>query len=126
QAAVSSVTVSYSSVQSAGNLNVVVVGWNDSTARVQSVTDLRGNSYILAVGPTVSSGFGSQAIYYGKSILGGSNTVTVTFDRSANHPDIRIAEYSGLDRTAPLDVVAAAQGSSSSTSSGSVTTTNPS
>src|SRR5262249_22379177 len=85
QSGVTSVTVSFSTVQTVGNLNVVVAGWNDTTAHVQSVTDSRGNAYVLAVGPTVGGGM-SQSIYYAKNIAAGSNTVTVTFDRSANHP----------------------------------------
>jgi hypothetical protein len=39
------VTVTYTKAQTAGNLNVVVVGWNDSTAKITSVTDSRGNAY---------------------------------------------------------------------------------
>ena len=45
------VRVAYPATQFAGNLNVVVVGWNDSTAVVASVTDSAGNSYARAVGP---------------------------------------------------------------------------
>ena len=36
--------------------------------------------------------------------------MTVTFNAAANFPDIRIAEYSGIDLLAPVDVVVAAQG----------------
>jgi hypothetical protein len=123
-----SVTVTYSKLQTAGDLNVVVVGWNDSTAQIANPpTDTKGNVYALAVGPTVQSGTATQAIYYAKNIPGAAangNTVTVTFNKSANYPDIRIAEYSGVDPTTPLDVVAAAQGSGASSNSGSVTTEN--
>lgn len=38
----STVSVTYTSAQTAGNLNVVVVGWNDTTAAVSSVTDSIG------------------------------------------------------------------------------------
>ena len=48
----STVSVTFTSAQTAGNLNVVVVGWNDTTAAVSSVTDSVGNVYTLAVGPT--------------------------------------------------------------------------
>ena len=81
------VAVTYSKAQTAGNLNVVVVGWNDSTAQVSSVTDSKGNAYALAVGPTVQSGTASQAIYYAKNIVAataGGNTVTVVFNTGAN------------------------------------------
>jgi chitodextrinase len=122
----STVTVVYAGAQTAGNLNVVVVGWRDSTAQVQSVTDAAGNAYALAVGPTVRAGFGSQAIYYAKNIqaaLPGANTVSVRFDAPAQFPDIRIAEYAGLDKTNPVDVTAANQGTSKTSSSGAVSTT---
>ena len=121
------VTVTYTQAQTAGNLNVVVVGWNDSTAQINSVTDSRGNAYVLAVGPTVQSGTATQAIYYAKNIgaaAANSNTVTVTFNTGAAYPDVRIAEYSGIDPTTPVDAVAAAQGSGASSNSGLVTTGN--
>src|SRR5260370_1877511 len=121
------VTVTYTAAQTLGNLNVVVVGWNDATATVSSVTDSRGNAYSLAAAPVVQSATASQAIYYAKNILAaaaGANTVTVTFNVRARFPDIRIAEYSGSDTVNPLDVSVGAQSTTTSTSnSGSVTTT---
>ena len=120
-------TVTYTAPQVAGDLNIVVVGWNDSTARVQSVTDTVGNAYSLAIGPTVQSGVATQAIYYAKKIApaaANGNTVTVTFTVPATSADIRIAEYSGLDTANPLDASSAAQGNGTLSDSGSVTTTN--
>jgi hypothetical protein len=61
------VRVTFAAAQAAGDLNVVVVGWNDSTAVVSAVIDNSGNTYTPAVGPTVLSGFLSQSIYYAKS-----------------------------------------------------------
>src|SRR5256885_17262180 len=61
QAPQTTVAVAYTAAQTAGNLNVVVVGWNDSTAHVLTVTDARGNAYALAVGPTVQSGLAAQS-----------------------------------------------------------------
>ena len=120
--------VVYTLAQTAGNLNVVVVGWNDSTATVISVMDTKGNAYAVAAAPVVQSGTATQAIYYAKNIASaaaGANTVTVTFSVAAVFPDIRIAEYSGLDTANPLDVAVGAQGTTTATSnSGSVTTTN--
>ena len=127
QSAVASVTTTYSGAQTAGNLNVVVVGINDGTTPIQSVSDLRGNVYQLAVGPAVYSGRESQAIYYAANIVGssaGSNKVTVTFGAAAVHPDVRIAEYSGIDAANPIDVVKSDMGNSTLASTGSVTTTN--
>ena len=121
------VTVPYTGAQTGGNLNVVIVGWNDTIAQVSSVTDAKGNVYQLAVGPTLLSGALSQSIYYAKNIVNatpGANAVTVTFDTAAIYPDIRILEYSGIDTVNPLDVVVGVQGNSATSSSGAVATTN--
>jgi fibronectin type 3 domain-containing protein len=120
------VSVTFTAAQVAGDLNVVVVGWNDSSATVSKVTDKSGNQYERAVGPTVQSGYGSQSIYYARSIVAaaaGSNSVTVTFSAAAVYPDIRILEYRGADLSNPVDVTAASSGNSAASSSGSLTTT---
>jgi len=48
----------------------------------------------------------------------------VTFSVAATAPDIRIAEYSGIDTVNPLDVSVGAQGNSATSNSGTVATTN--
>jgi uncharacterized repeat protein (TIGR01451 family) len=116
------VSVTYPAQQTAGNLNIVVVGWNDTTATVMSVTDSKLDAYALAIGPTTGTGL-RQSIYYAKSIAGGSNTVTVKFSQAATFVDVRVLEYSGLNTTNPLDVMAGASGHGTSASSGSATTT---
>ena len=120
------VNVTFTAAQIAGDLNVVVVGWNDSTATVSAVTDTSGNIYTRAVGPTVQAGLASQSIYYAKNIAAaaGGNIVTVTFSTVAAYPDIRILEYSGADPNNPVDVTAASSGNSATSNSGSATTTN--
>ncbi len=126
QAPAASPSVAFTAAQSAGNLNVVIVGWNDAIAQAQSVTDTMGNVYVRAVGPTVNTAFGSQSIYYGRNIraaAAGANVVSVLFNQAAQYPDIRIAEYRGIDTANPVDVVAAAQGNSTLSSSGAATTT---
>ncbi len=119
QSPVATVPVTYPGAQTQGDLNVVVVGWNDTTSTVQSVHDSAGNTYSLAVGPTSGTGL-RQSIYYAANIVGGSNTVTVTFNQAAAFPDVRVLEYRGITT---LDVTAGASGSSASASSGSATTT---
>jgi IPT/TIG domain len=116
-----SVAVTYSVAQTAGNLNVVEVGWNDTTSSVNSVTDSRGNGYVLAVGPTRGTGL-TQSIYYAKNIVGGTNSVAVTFNKAAAVVDVRALEYSGLDTANPLDVTAAAAGTGTTGNSGAATT----
>jgi hypothetical protein len=118
----SSVKATYAAAQTAGNLNIVVVGWNDTRAAVSSVTDSRGNSYIRAVGPTAGTAL-TQSIYYARNIVAGSNTVTVTFNQTAAYPDVRVLEYSGADPANPLDVTAAAAGTGLTANSGATTTT---
>ena len=119
QTATATVSVSYPAAQTSGDLNVVVVGWNDTTATVQSVKDSAGNTYSLAIGPTSGTAL-RQSIYYAANIAGGSNTVTVTFSQAAAFPDVRILEYRGVTA---LDVTAGASGNSASASSGAATTT---
>jgi hypothetical protein len=72
-----------------------------------------------------SIGAWRSQIFYAKSIAGGSNTVTATFGTTLNaFGKIYIHEYSGLDRTAPLDVTASAVGTATAMDSGPATTTN--
>src|SRR5579862_2441638 len=121
------VSVGFDAAQVFGDLNIVVVGWNDTTANVSSVVDSSGNTYTLAIGPTTVSGTLSQSIYYAKGITSaaaGANTVTVTFTQAAIYPDIRILEYAGLSASNPVDVTTASTGSNSVSSSGAVNTTN--
>jgi len=122
QTASGSVAVTYTLAQKAGNLNVVVVGWNDTTSTVSTVTDSLGNNYVLAIGPTTGTGL-RQSIYYAAGIKAGSNTVTVRFNQAAKYVDVRALEYSGLDSANPLDGKAGASGSGTSASSGAATTT---
>jgi photosystem II stability/assembly factor-like uncharacterized protein len=123
-AAASSVTVPYSAAQVAGDLNIVVVGWEDTAAVVSSVTDSNGNKYKLAVGPTLSQVMpGTQSIYYASDVSpasAGANTVTVTFNTAASYPDVRIVEYHGVST---LDAVATTAGNSANMDSGPATTT---
>ena len=122
----STVTVTLPQTQTAGNLNVLVVGWNDATRTVQSLSDSKGNAYVRAVGPTVLTGTETQSIYYAKNIAAaaaGANTVTVTFDGAANYVDVRVAEYRGLDPVNPLDGAIGTSGSALMSDSGALTTT---
>jgi hypothetical protein len=117
----SKVTVPYAQTQTLGDMNIVVVGWHDAVSTVKSVTDTLGNTYQLAIGPTTGNKL-RQSIYYAPSIQSGNNTVTVTFNRAAITPDIRILEYSGLDPVSPFDVSVGAHSNTLLAASGSVTT----
>src|SRR4029077_2591395 len=123
----SAVSVTYTSAQGAGDLNVVVVAWYQTSTAISSVTDSKGNVYTLAVGPTTNGGAVNQSIYYARGIVAAgasTNTVTVRFTVAAQYPDIRILEYTGLAQVNPIDVTAAATGTNATSDSGAVTTTN--
>ena len=117
----SSLAVGYSKAQTVGDLNVVAIGWNDTTATISAVRDSAGNSYAVAVPMGQTTGM-RQAIYYAKNIVGSAtNTITVTFSQAAVFPDIRIMEYANVDKTNPFDGGATGSGTSSTATSGNVT-----
>jgi hypothetical protein len=123
---VATASATYSAAQTAGNLNVVIVGWNDTTAGVSSVTDTAGNTYNLAVGPTRGTAL-SQSIYYASNIhaaAAGANAVKVAFSPAAVYPDVRILEYSGIDPVYPADSLSPGVGGSGSGSAGDPTSPN--
>jgi outer membrane protein assembly factor BamB len=117
-------TVSVPFRQDTGDLNVVAIGFNNSTSTITSVTDTAGNVYQPAAPLTRGSGM-SQAIYYAKNVkaaTAGNNAVTVQFSNAVPFADVRVAEYSGLDPVNPLDTSASAAGSGVTASSGNLTT----
>ena len=123
----SSMSLAFSSAQAAGDLNVVIVAWGDSTSTVASVVDSKGNTYAAAGAITASSGNESEQIFYAKNVVAasaGANTVTVTFSNSVIQAELRMAEYSGIDTTSPLDGFSGAVGTGLTQNSGSLTTTN--
>jgi chitodextrinase len=118
------VTVTYTKAQAAGDTDVLAIGWSDVTSNITKVSDSSGNTYAVAA-PTVHGSATSQAIYYApdiKAAAAGANTVTVTFNTAAAYVDLRASEYSGLNAMAPFDVAASATGSASTAASPSVTT----
>jgi hypothetical protein len=120
----STTSVPYPAPQTAGNLNVVVVSWWDTTGTVSSVTDTSGNTYTLVAGPIRGTGL-THYIYYAKNIASasaGGNSVTVTLSAS-KQLSVGILEYTGLSTTSPLDQATSSTAYTASPNSGSVTTT---
>jgi hypothetical protein len=110
--------------QTAGDLNVVAVGWNNPSGRVVSVTDSNQNDYQLAASLVQGQGM-SQAIYYAANIHSGTNTVTVQLQApspGAGTPDVRVVEYSGIDIAAPFDQATGTSGFGVVANSGAVIT----
>ncbi len=121
----SKIAVTYTQPQTAGDVNILAIGWNDTFAAIDSVADSAGNLYQQAV-PTFQAHGMSQAIYYAPNIRPGANTVTVSFNQPAAFTDLRITEYSGLSAANSLDSGASAGGNGSNADSGpvSVSSTN--
>ena len=126
QTASANVSVTYTEAQTAGDLDVVVVGWNDTVAQVTSVADSSGNVYSLALGPTTESNELSQSIYYSPNIraaASGGNVVTVTFSADAQYVDVRVVEYQGIAAVHPLDQTSQGSGVTATASAPAVMTT---
>ena len=116
--------LAFSSANTAGNLIVVYAVWNNSGT--VALSDTRGNAY-TSVAPATrwNNNSWSSQVFYAKNIVAGTNTVQATFGTAINSFGIiYIHEYSGINKTSPLDVTASAIGSSSAMNSGSATTTN--
>lgn len=125
QTATTNISVTYTMAQTAGALDVVVVGWNDTVAQVTSIGDSSGNLYSRAVGPTTESNQLSQSIYYSPNVraaAAGANAVTVTFSVAAKYADVRVVEYRGIATVNPLDRTSQANGMTAAASAPAVTT----
>src|SRR4051812_10577065 len=116
---VSQVSLTFPLAQTAGNANILAIGWNDTNASILGVTDLAGNTYQAAVSTYRGEGL-SQAIYFCPDIRAGTNRLAVRFDRPAAYIDLRVVEYSGLAKTNMFDAGASASGTGTDASSGAV------
>lgn len=124
----STVGTTYASAQTAGDTNIIAIGWNDTVASITTVGDGAGNVYQQAVATFRGNGM-SQAIFYAAGIAAagaGANQVTVTFDRPAVFVDVRASEYAGLRTTAPFDAGVSATGVGALATVGPVGTAGPS
>jgi hypothetical protein len=131
-----SVSKAFVSLQTAGNLNVVVInlGKNSGTftETIASVTDTQGNIYYPATSlDRMTDGGGNGdglIIYYSPNIYSGSNTITVATSSAVDFFAISILEYSGIGLLNPLDVTSSVILNglhvSTSASTGFINTTN--
>lgn len=101
--AMGSTSATFSAANTAHNLIVVIVGWNDTTRSITGVTDSAGNTYAAAAAQA-SGSLLRQAIYYAKDIAAyaAGNVVTPAWDGTPSVPQVEILEFYGLDRTSPL------------------------
>jgi hypothetical protein len=111
--------------QHAGDLDLVVVEWA-AGPQLQEIHDGEANSYVPAIAPQGANGI-QQAIFIAPAIVGvvgGANSVQVTFTTPANFAELRIVEYAGLDPATPLDGTSIGTGASdASGTSGPINTT---
>ena len=61
------VAATYVDAETAGDTNIVAIGWNDTTASITSVVDAAGNVYQPAIATFRGNGL-SQAIYYAANV----------------------------------------------------------
>ncbi len=120
------VSATFDGSSTSGNLIVVGVIWNDPGITC-NVTDDKSNSYASAVGPVDTESSLREQLFYAKNITGGGPAITVTANLSSSvYAEIYIAEYTGMDTSAPLDQVSSGTGPSSGLAvTGSKTTTYP-
>ncbi len=113
------VSATYPTDETAGDTNILAIGWNDTTANIASVVDGAGNVYHPAIATYRGSGM-SQAIWFASNVAAGANQVTVTFDRAATFVDLRITEYARVRAVNPFDGGVSANGSGANATTGSV------
>jgi hypothetical protein len=107
-----------------GNLLLVFSHW-DNQGLSAAVTDNLRNAYASIAGPINAGPTARFQVWYAKNIRGGAPlAVTVTYSgNTKSFSLVDVIEYSGLDRSAPLDVYASAAGSGKFQDSGPSPTT---
>jgi hypothetical protein len=103
----SSCTTYQDSNATPGNLILVFSHW-DNQALNAAVTDNLRNAYATITGPINAGPAARFEVWYAKNIRGGAPlAVTVTYSgRTAAFSVVDVMEYSGLDKSSPLDVFA--------------------
>jgi hypothetical protein len=111
--------------------NLLVVAWSaahGNTPTTISITDNVGNSYAQAGNARAVDAVAGQMvdIWYAKNSNSGATSVTITPSAGVTGA-ATIWEFSGADRTAPLDqtLVLNSQAATATPSSGSITTSSP-
>ena len=96
----------------AGNTNIVAIGWNNATSNITSVTDSAGNTYQVAV-PTARGSGVSQAIYYASNIKAAAAAPTPSRPPSTPPPPTWMSglwSTAGWPPVSPFDMGASASG----------------
>ena len=124
--AVSSISKSFPSSSTDGNLIIVHLSYDNVARSVSSVTDTKGNTYARISGPTTWNTTYRSELWYAYNIKGGGAAINVTATltgSSTSYMQIYISEYTGILTTAnPLDQKATITGSTASITVGPKTT----
>lgn len=128
EAALATMSQSFSSPVTAGNAIIVAVSWGDNAAPSISASDSLGNPYSLATSAWDTANNQGLAILYSTNIRSGADTVTVNFGQLDEYRRIIVSEYSGIVASSPLDASAArfaagTRSTNGATSSSGTTTT---
>ncbi|HUA60037.1 MAG TPA: putative Ig domain-containing protein, partial [Verrucomicrobiae bacterium] len=120
-ASASSLAVAFSAKTAAGDL--ILVSFDFNTTTPSSITDSQGNTF-TEVGSQLTTPAGARSrVYYAPNIKGGADTITIKLAAKSSFLEVYLTEYSGVNKTSPIDVQAGASGSAGAVSSGSATTT---
>jgi len=104
------VALAYSSNTTAGDLLVASAAWDLTNTSTASCSDSAGNAWstaVLKLDPTSGGGNNDGLIVcYAPNVVGGADTVTVTFGATSSSRLMAIHEYSGAAKVNPVDVTA--------------------
>lgn len=119
-------------IPATGSGNLIVIGWQigggaSTSTTISSVSDNAGNVYsAVSSARAIDASPGSVAeLWYAKNTNSGATSVTITPNAGISNAGVVIWEFSGADRTSPLDGGAAlnSQPSSASVAAGAPVTT---
>ena len=121
------VSATFSSASTAGNLIIAHITWDNQSRTLSSVVDTKGNAYQLIGAETNWGTKYRSALYYAYNIAADAGKIKVTATLNNNTAaliEIYISEYSNVLTTSdPLDKNKIAKGTGTAINTGSVTTT---
>jgi Protein of unknown function (DUF4038)/Putative collagen-binding domain of a collagenase/Putative Ig domain len=119
---VGSYSLSFSANTTAGDLILVSFDYDTNTTP-STVSDSQGNVFTAVGNQMTSPGGVRSRVYFASSIRGGADMVTINLSGNSAWLELYLAEYAGVNQVTPIDVLAAARGTSGAVSSGNATTT---
>ena len=119
------VAVTLDSNVGTGNLLVVNVAWDNTsfpTDTISSIADTQLDTFTQIGAALHTVNDQSSAFYYARNTIAGACTVTVTFLGNRSFRSVAVAEYSGIDTVAPLDVSSTSENVAVTTGTDALTT----